>query len=60
LKVSKAEIVNLMEDHVAEVKLESDVTLKKHDLKLDFRGFEIKTVRLTVEVPSENEGWVKV
>ena len=53
LEVKKAEIVNLLEDHVHDLKVhsrEAKDSKKKQDygVKLDFRGYEIKTVRLTV------------
>ncbi|KAL7422655.1 Glycoside hydrolase, 38 vacuolar alpha mannosidase [Cryptotrichosporon argae] len=61
LVVEKAEVVNILEDHLE--------TLKVHDAKgqaeiaLDFRGYEIKTVRLTVgakKPKTASDGWVKL
>ncbi|KAK1922964.1 alpha-mannosidase [Papiliotrema laurentii] len=68
LDVKKAEIVNLLEDHVHELKLHSIKGVKGETasaVKLDFRGYEIKTVRLTV-VPEKRKrkgsagSWVKL
>lgn len=62
LEIKKAEVVNLLEDHVHDLKLHG--AAKDHSVKLDFRGYEIKTVRLTV-VPEKKRRdsescWVKV
>lgn len=60
--MKKAEIVNLLEDNVHDLKTHGEA--KDHGVKLDFRGYEIKTVRLTV-VPEKKRRdsescWVKL
>lgn len=61
LNVEKAEIVNILEDNIEDLK-----TGGKDDteIKLPFRGYEIKTVRLTVtpskKLRRQSEGWVKI
>ncbi|CEL56677.1 hypothetical protein RSOLAG1IB_08003 [Rhizoctonia solani AG-1 IB] len=66
LKVSKAAITNVLEDHVEELKPDnSDDQVVSFPLK--FRGFEVVTIKLTVALnkvqhkstPS-GEGWVQV
>jgi hypothetical protein len=65
LKIKKAEIVNLLEDRIHELKLHSNDKTNETSVKVDFRGFEIKTVRFTV-VPEKKKrresgcSWVKV
>lgn len=65
LDVKKAEVVNLLEDHVHELKLHAHEKSTETSVKLEFRGYEIKTVRLTV-VPEKKKrrdsgcSWVKV
>jgi hypothetical protein len=41
--VSKAELTDLLEEHTEKLDIKDD------SVRLDFRGFEIKTVRLTVQ-----------
>jgi alpha-mannosidase len=71
VEVKKAEIVNLLEDHVQDLKVHSHEVdnLKKQDtlvsVNLDFRGYEIKTVRLTVigdkrKKRDSGSSWVKL
>ncbi|WVR08478.1 hypothetical protein IAU60_005533 [Kwoniella sp. DSM 27419] len=88
LTIVKAELVNILEDHLEHLKVDSrDKTVEaeeesKHticghqrkpdqdssEIKLAFRGYEIKTVRLTVEGPKKTSrnrrtsdaSWVKV
>ncbi|WVQ95701.1 hypothetical protein IAU59_002800 [Kwoniella sp. CBS 9459] len=88
LSVVKAELVNLLEDHVETLKIHKDSQKKEDDdeqkppkhggngketssIKLSFRGYEIKTVRLTVKYDGKGKGgkkdrrssdgsWVKV
>ena len=59
LRVRKAEIVTILEDHVEDLEL-MDLGKDRYEVVLPFRGFEIKTVRLTVGQIKKNEGWVKV
>lgn len=67
LKVKKAEVVNLLEDHLHTLKIHSSNNVKgetEQSVKLEFRGYEIKTVRLTVETEKRKRdsvgSWVKV
>jgi alpha-mannosidase len=69
LAIKKAEIVNLLEDHVEDLKIYapetglSGLSNNEQGLKLEFRGYEIKTVRLTLGAPSkrrDSSGWVKI
>lgn len=62
--MTKAEIVNIMEDHVETLAVgateSGDATIK-----LQFRGYEIKTVRLTLDPKAKattrsSDGWVKL
>ena len=70
MEVVKAEIVNILEEHVetlhfkdtslakdAQTELGPDKAEKSRagEIKLGFRGFEIKTVRLTVASGKENK-----
>lgn len=75
LKIIKAELVNILEDHQEDLKV-SNVSSSSGDkteseIKLSFRGFEIKTVKLTVEKISkkggsggsaalQSDGWIKL
>lgn len=62
LHVEKAEIVNLLEDNIEDLKIGGK---DDAEIKLPFRGYEIKTVRLTVN-PAKKlrrasaSGWVKL
>ncbi|KAF8671950.1 Alpha mannosidase, middle domain [Rhizoctonia solani] len=66
LKVSKAAITNVLEDHIEDLKVDnSDDQVVSFPLK--FRGFEVVTVKLTVSLnkaqhksSSSGEGWVQV
>jgi len=75
LKIVKAELANILEDHQEDLKVtnvsssSSDKT--ESEIKLSFRGFEIKTVKLTVEKISkkggsggsaalQSDGWIKL
>lgn len=71
IEVKKAEIVNILEDHVHDLKVharEAKDSKKRKDfsVKLDFRGYEIKTVKLTVvgvekrKKRDSGSSWVKV
>ncbi|KAK8850374.1 hypothetical protein IAR55_004292 [Kwoniella newhampshirensis] len=75
LSVARAEIVNILEDHIENLKLhsstekqivgdeESDNKETGVEVKFDFRGYEIKTIRLTLEGKSKRSSfgsWVKV
>ncbi|CAE6482312.1 unnamed protein product [Rhizoctonia solani] len=66
LKVSKAAITNVLEDHIEELKVDhSDDQVVS--FPLNFRGFEVVTVKLTVALNKSQhksspsgEGWVQV
>lgn len=67
LTVKKAEIVNILEDPVEELKIHSATAIGTQStdgvhVKLDFRGYEIKTVRLTLGKQEKRRmsagGWV--
>lgn len=76
MDVSSAELVNLLEDHVEILKmypankLSGNENAGENDFyaKLDFRGFEIKTVRLKLKsggkkassTRRESGSWVKL
>jgi alpha-mannosidase len=69
LVVKKAEIVNLLEDHVEDLQRNGmllgsiDTGKDEQEYKLDFRGYEIKTVKLTLGAVTkrrDSAGWVKV
>ncbi|WWD20554.1 hypothetical protein CI109_105030 [Kwoniella shandongensis] len=74
LTVIKAEIVNILEDHVESLKIHSTSDKKDETdeakesssvaVKFDFRGYEIKTIRLTLEGKKSKRSsvgsWVKV
>lgn len=70
LPVAKAEIVNILEDHVEDLKLRSasgpNATNDDAEIRLRFRGYEIKTVRLTLKPGAkpktrrDSGGWVKL
>jgi alpha-mannosidase len=61
-----ASITNLLEDEVERLELLEVMDTPKDgeacEIKLDFRGFEVKTVKLTLGMKSKREsgGWVKV
>lgn len=63
INVKKAELVNILEDS-----LETLATTQSDDgtsLKLQFRGYEIKTVRLTLgarpkKIRRQSDCWVKI
>lgn len=75
LKIIKAELANILEDHQEDLKV-NNVSANSGDkneseIKLAFRGFEIKTVKLTVERVSkkggsvgsaalQSDGWIKL
>jgi hypothetical protein len=68
-------LANILEDHQEDLKV-NNVSAKSDDkieseIKLSFRGFEIKTVKLTVERASkkggsggsaalQSDGWIKL
>lgn len=62
LSVQKAELVNILEDNLKD--LEVSNSKDGAQIKLPFRGYEIKTVRLTVKAAkkarSSSDGWVKI
>ena len=65
LTIKKAEIVNLLEDSIEDLKIHSSSEGAKSEevhVKLDFRGYEIKTVRLTLGREEKRRlsggGWV--
>jgi alpha-mannosidase len=69
LSIKRAEIVNLLEDNVHDLNIHtadtSSIGLSKDEqgVKLKFRGYEIKTVRLTLGAVSkrrDSAGWVKI
>ena len=55
LKILKAELANILEDHIDDLKVQSISSIANGDgkdeseMKLSFRGFELKTLKLTVE-----------
>lgn len=51
VKVAKAEIVNILEDHIETIDLAKKIT---------FRGFEVKTVRLTLQLGKTKSDWIKL
>lgn len=65
LNVKKAEITNLLEDNISDLSLQSTDS-GDSEISLDFRGYEIKTVRLTLAANAiahrseGNDGWVKL
>jgi hypothetical protein len=66
LDITRVESVTLLEEPVEElhVKSASFDGEKLHEVKLDFRGFEVKTVRVCLEKKKERResagSWVKV
>ncbi|GMK54493.1 hypothetical protein CspeluHIS016_0110790 [Cutaneotrichosporon spelunceum] len=69
LAVAKAELVNIMEDHMEDLKVSSagpNSSSDDSEIKLRFRGYEIKTVRLTLKPGAkpkahrDSGGWVKL
>ena len=61
LDVQKAEIVNILEDHVESLDCVKNVSEGGCEIPLEFRGFEIKTVRLTVAREDERtDNWVEL
>lgn len=71
LDVQKAELVTILEDHEADLELHSSSTASTqeepakevNEIKLDFRGYEIKTLRLTVTGPArkrDSDEWIKL
>ncbi|WOO79172.1 Alpha-mannosidase [Vanrija pseudolonga] len=67
LSVAKAEIVNILEDHVSDASISVNAAEDKTSIVIPFRGFEIKTVRLTLAPGatvktrrSPSEGWIKL
>ncbi|KAH7908394.1 glycoside hydrolase family 38 protein [Hygrophoropsis aurantiaca] len=67
IHVTKAYTTNLLEDHKAELQLRAaesgdDAQAASAVLNLDFRGFEVKTVKLVIgtERPVKRESWVRV
>ena len=46
LQVSKAELVNVLEDSMEELDVMTDE--KQEEIELEFRAFEVKTVRLSL------------
>lgn len=69
LPVAKAELVNIMEDNIEDLKLSSagpNASSDDSEIKLRFRGYEIKTVRLTLKPGAkpnarrDSGGWVKL
>ena len=62
-RVKKAEIVNILEDSVEDLKIHSDKDSEGGiHVMLDFRGYEIKSVRLTLGREEKRRrssgGWV--
>lgn len=70
LPIAKAEVVNILEDHDHDLDLRAasgpNATSSDTELKLKFRGYEIKTVRLTLKpggkakTRRDSGGWVKL
>jgi len=75
LKIIKAELANILEDHQEDLRVNNVSTSSsdktESEIKLSFRGFEIKTVKLTVEKASKKggsggsaalqcDGWIKL
>ena len=69
MNVRKAELVNILEDNICDLEcsLTSNDKFDKPDctLKLDFRAFEVKSVRLTIQGEKKRRssgagGWVKL
>ncbi|KAK4688271.1 alpha-mannosidase, partial [Tremellales sp. Uapishka_1] len=66
LAVIKAELVNIMEDHVGALNIHSGLyenDKSSTEVMIDFRGYEIKTVKLTLEKSKkkrESAGWIKI
>ena len=67
MTIKKAEIVNILEDPIEDLDVlssssEQDVNKSKDvQVSLDFRGFEVKTVRLTLgkkEQRASSDSWV--
>ena len=60
LDVQKAEVVNILEDKIETVDC-VQVSKGLHEIPIEFRGFEIKTVRLTVSMEEERaDKWVEL
>jgi alpha-mannosidase len=76
LYVIKSELVNILEDHIENLKVSTtsgagEGSKQESEVKLSFRAFEVKTVKLTVERGSkkkvgspasamQSDGWIKL
>ena len=78
MKIIKAELTNILEDHQEDLKVINVSSSGSGDkveseIKLSFRGFEVKTVKLTVEKCAsgkktgsagssslQSDGWIKL
>ena len=67
LDVLKAELVNIMEDHIEALDVQTGSSIKGDcGVKIELRGYEIKTVRLTIATEKKTKrresvgSWVKV
>jgi alpha-mannosidase len=78
LNIVKAELANILEDHVENLKVSTtsaagEGSKNESEIKLSFRAFELKTVKLTVERVSkkkasstspasamQSDGWIKL
>ena len=78
MKIVKAELTNILEDHQEDLKVNNVYSTSSGDkveseIKLSFRGFEVKTVKLTVEKCGsgkksvsagssslQSDGWIKL
>jgi alpha-mannosidase len=49
LRVSKAEAVNLLEDHIHFIEIDRDDLNIGSSMSVEMRGFEIKTLKLYIE-----------
>lgn len=54
LKILKAELANILEDSIEDLKVTTSAEQafggkSESEIKLNFRGFEVKTIKLTVE-----------
>lgn len=74
--VIKAELANILEDHIENLKVSTtsgtgEGGKQESEVKLSFRAFEVKTVKLTVERASkkkvgspssamQSDGWIKL
>lgn len=66
MKILKAQLANILEDSIDELKVQPTSSLSSGDgkdeseIKLSFRGFEIKTLKLTVEKAKGGDKKIKL